>query len=279
MQWDEWHTADIYDNAGRQSAVNRDNGRRGGRAGGRRSIRTSHKRRCYSQRHWDTVYMRHKQDIATDNSHLPPFFAHPFFAATMGRRPARCYRYCKNKPYPKSRFCRGVPDPKIRIFDLGNKKAHVDAFPACVHLFSLEKEQLVCLAFSPPRARFSRRLNAQASLDHKAVHDSSADWYSPAPPDVALPAFLHMIATVSLIGLHHTAHSQHSPPRPLRLRAFAATSTSPSTAARTRSTCACASTPSTCCASTRCCPAPAPIVSRPVCAWESMLCLFGLRTL
>ena len=37
----------------------------------------------------------------------------------MGRRPARCYRYCKNKPYPKSRFCRGVPDPKIRIFDLG----------------------------------------------------------------------------------------------------------------------------------------------------------------
>ncbi|NWU99765.1 RL10 protein, partial [Upupa epops] len=21
------------------------------------------------------------------------------------------YRYCKNKPYPKSRFCRGVPGP------------------------------------------------------------------------------------------------------------------------------------------------------------------------
>merc|ERR1712142_715653 len=36
----------------------------------------------------------------------------------MGRRPARCYRYCKNKPYPKSRFCRGVPDPKIRIYEL-----------------------------------------------------------------------------------------------------------------------------------------------------------------
>ena len=30
----------------------------------------------------------------------------------MARRPARCYRYCKNKPYPKSRFNRGVPDPK-----------------------------------------------------------------------------------------------------------------------------------------------------------------------
>lgn len=44
------------------------------------------------------------------------------------------YRYCKNKPYPKSRFCRGVPDPKIRIFDLGKKKAKVDDFPLCVHL-------------------------------------------------------------------------------------------------------------------------------------------------
>ena len=32
----------------------------------------------------------------------------------MGRRPARCYRYCKNKPYPKSRYNRGVPDPKVR---------------------------------------------------------------------------------------------------------------------------------------------------------------------
>lgn len=60
----------------------------------------------------------------------------------MGRRPARCYRYCKNKPYPKSRFCRGVPDPKIRIFDLGKKKTNVDDFPLCVHLVSDEYEQL-----------------------------------------------------------------------------------------------------------------------------------------
>ncbi|KAH8308627.1 hypothetical protein KR044_009063, partial [Drosophila immigrans] len=52
------------------------------------------------------------------------------------------YRYCKNKPYPKSRFCRGVPDPKIRIFDLGRKKASVEDFPLCVHLVSDEYEQL-----------------------------------------------------------------------------------------------------------------------------------------
>ncbi len=60
----------------------------------------------------------------------------------MGRRPARCYRYCKNKPYPKSRFCRGVPDAKIRIFDLGRKRAKVDEFPLCVHLLSNEFEQI-----------------------------------------------------------------------------------------------------------------------------------------
>merc|ERR1712018_1118893 len=58
----------------------------------------------------------------------------------MGRRPARCYRYCKNKPYPKSRFNRGVPDPKIRIYDLGNKKAGVMDFPVHIVMVSDELE-------------------------------------------------------------------------------------------------------------------------------------------
>ena len=75
----------------------------------------------------------------------------------MGRRPAKCYRYCKDKPYIKSRYCRGVPDAKIRIFDVGNKAAKVDVLPYCVHLVSGEKEQVrepgaratvhVCTAF------------------------------------------------------------------------------------------------------------------------------------
>merc|ERR1712098_589938 len=69
----------------------------------------------------------------------------------MGRRPARCYRYCKNKPYPKSRFCRGVPDPKIRIYDLGRKKARVDDFPLCIHLVSDEYEQLSAEALEAGR--------------------------------------------------------------------------------------------------------------------------------
>ena len=44
----------------------------------------------------------------------------------MGRRPARCYRTTRGKPYPKSRFNRGVPDAKIRIYDAGKKKAGVE---------------------------------------------------------------------------------------------------------------------------------------------------------
>lgn len=68
------------------------------------------------------------------STQTPPF-------AKMGRRPARCYRYCKNKPFPKSRFNRGVPDAKIRIYDMGKKKATVEEFPLCVHLVSDEYEQ------------------------------------------------------------------------------------------------------------------------------------------
>ena len=65
-----------------------------------------------------------------------------YYLKKMGRRPARCYRYQKNKPYPKSRFNRGVPDPKLRLYDGGKKKANFDNFPCCVHLVSNEKEQV-----------------------------------------------------------------------------------------------------------------------------------------
>jgi len=83
----------------------------------------------------------------------------------MGRRPARCYRYCKNKPYPKSRFNRGVPDPKIRIFDLGRKKAPVDEFPLSVHLVSDELEQLSSEAMEAARICCNKYLVKTAGKD------------------------------------------------------------------------------------------------------------------
>eukprot|EP00834_Sanchytrium_tribonematis_P000937 NODE_19_length_47148_cov_1.447810.p28 type:complete len:217 gc:universal NODE_19_length_47148_cov_1.447810:17938-18588(+) len=83
----------------------------------------------------------------------------------MGRRPARCYRYCKNKPYPKSRFCRGVPDAKIRIYDLGRKKATVDEFPLCVHLVSFEREQLSSEALEAARISCNKYITKYAGKD------------------------------------------------------------------------------------------------------------------
>ena len=44
-----------------------------------------------------------------------------------------------------------MPDPKIRIFDLGRKKANVDEFPLCVHLVSNEYEQVSSEALEAAR--------------------------------------------------------------------------------------------------------------------------------
>ena len=80
------------------------------------------------------------------------------------------YRYCKNKPYPKSRFCRGVPDPKIRIYDLGRKKASVEDFPCCVHMVSDEIEQLSAEALEAARICANKvRPPAPPAPDHTGV--------------------------------------------------------------------------------------------------------------
>lgn len=83
----------------------------------------------------------------------------------MGRRPARCYRYLKNKPYPKSRFCRGVPDPKIRYFDLGNRTAPVEDFPSCLHLVSGEREQISSEALEACRIACNKYIAKYAGKD------------------------------------------------------------------------------------------------------------------
>jgi len=83
----------------------------------------------------------------------------------MGRRPARCYRYCKNKPYPRSRFCRGVPDPKIQIYDVGKKTAATEEFPACVHLLSREYEQVGSEALEAARIVVNKYMTKYAGKD------------------------------------------------------------------------------------------------------------------
>ncbi|KDN45292.1 putative RPL10-60S large subunit ribosomal protein L10 [Tilletiaria anomala UBC 951] len=83
----------------------------------------------------------------------------------MGRRPARCYRYCKNKPYPKSRYNRGVPDPKIRIYDLGRKKASVDDFPFCCHLVCDEHQQITSEALEAARICANKYMTKTSGKD------------------------------------------------------------------------------------------------------------------
>jgi large subunit ribosomal protein L10e len=79
--------------------------------------------------------------------------------------PWRCYRQIKNKPYPKSRYNRGVPDPKIRIFDVGQKRRGVDEFPLCVHLVSWEKENVSSESLEAARIACNKYMAKHAGKD------------------------------------------------------------------------------------------------------------------
>jgi large subunit ribosomal protein L10e len=83
----------------------------------------------------------------------------------MGRRPNKCYRYCKNKAFPKSRFCRGVPDPKIRIYETGKKKIPCDDFPAAVHMVSDELQQISSEALEAARIAANKYMIQNAGKD------------------------------------------------------------------------------------------------------------------
>ena len=83
----------------------------------------------------------------------------------MGRRPARCYRVCRGKPYPKSRYNRGVPDPKIRIYDIGKKKGDADSLPYVVHIVSDEVEQIGSEALEAARIAANKYLTKTIGKD------------------------------------------------------------------------------------------------------------------
>lgn len=105
--------------------------------------------------------MRWRQHSARSGAHA---FARAL-TLTLATGPFRCYRYCKNKPYIKSRYCRAVPDAKVRIFDLGKKKASVDEFPYCVHLVSDEKEQISSEALESARIACNKYISKISGRD------------------------------------------------------------------------------------------------------------------
>jgi large subunit ribosomal protein L10e len=95
----------------------------------------------------------------------------------MGRRPARCYRYQKGKPYPKSRYCRGVPDSKLRIYDIGRKKAKFDEFPYCVHLVSGEKEQVTSEALEAARIACNKYMQTKCGKENFHMRTRKHPWH------------------------------------------------------------------------------------------------------
>merc|ERR1712178_330527 len=95
----------------------------------------------------------------------------------MGRRPSRCYRYQKNKPYPKSRFNRGVPDAKIRMYDCGSKKKRHDVFPGCVHLVGYEKEQITSEALEAARVAGNKYMLVNCGKENFHMRTRVHPWH------------------------------------------------------------------------------------------------------
>ena len=95
----------------------------------------------------------------------------------MGRRPARCYRYQKGKPFPKSRYNRGVPDSKLRIYESGRKKATYNEFPTCIHLISGEKEQITSEALEAGRIAANKYMVTKVGKDNFHLRVRQHPWH------------------------------------------------------------------------------------------------------
>ena len=95
----------------------------------------------------------------------------------MGRRPAKCYRYQKDKVYPKSRYCRGVPDSKIRIYECGSKKATFDCFPMTVHLLSREKEQMSSESIEAARIAANKYMTTKCGKENFHLRIRKHPWH------------------------------------------------------------------------------------------------------
>ncbi|KAF7693603.1 60S ribosomal protein L10-1 [Cucumispora dikerogammari] len=84
----------------------------------------------------------------------------------MGRRPARCYRQCQAKPFVKSQYVRAGLEPKIKIHDLGDKKAVVSEFPLSYHLISREKEMISSEALEAARISANKQMLTRLGKDN-----------------------------------------------------------------------------------------------------------------
>ncbi|MHA1754416.1 MAG: 50S ribosomal protein L16 [Candidatus Odinarchaeia archaeon] len=83
----------------------------------------------------------------------------------MPKRPAHCYTKLESRPYVKKRtrrkkdLVRGVPDPKIRTFNMGNRKK---TFPVYISLVTKEAGQIRHIALEAARITANRFLEKKA---------------------------------------------------------------------------------------------------------------------
>jgi len=82
----------------------------------------------------------------------------------MGKRPARCYTKITGPAYTRvGKYIRGVPDPRIRAFDMGNRKAE---FPVHIHLVAKERCQIRHMALEAARIAVNRILQKKLGRDN-----------------------------------------------------------------------------------------------------------------
>ncbi|MHA1409177.1 MAG: 50S ribosomal protein L16 [Candidatus Odinarchaeia archaeon] len=83
----------------------------------------------------------------------------------MPKRPAHCYSKLESRPYVKKKskskrdFVRGVPDPKIRAFNMGDRRK---TFPVYIHLVAKEAGQIRDIALEAARITANRFLEKKA---------------------------------------------------------------------------------------------------------------------
>jgi large subunit ribosomal protein L10e len=70
-----------------------------------------------------------------------------------------------------------VPDPKIRIYDIGRKKAPVEDFPFVVHIVSDEVEQISSEALEASRIACNKYLTKHVGKDHFHLRCRVHPWH------------------------------------------------------------------------------------------------------
>jgi len=91
----------------------------------------------------------------------------------MPRRRWKCFREFKTKGWQKKRsrshrkeFVRGGADPKIRMYDVGNRKMSVDKFDVIIGLMMTKTCRISHLTLEAIRVSINRRLTDAAGKDN-----------------------------------------------------------------------------------------------------------------